>query len=263
MAVLWILSCLAFFGAAYGCGVPAIPPVITGYSRIVNGEEARPHSWPWQVSLQDSTGFHYCGGSLVNEWWVVTAAHCDPWSSDRVVLGEHDRSSNAEAIQTINVGKTFKHPNYNSFTINNDILLVKLATPAQLSAHVSPVCLAETTDSFPGGMKCVTSGWGLTRYNAADTPPLLQQAALPLLTNDECKTHWGSNITDIMICAGASGVSSCMGDSGGPLVCEKNGAWTLVGIVSWGSSVCSTSTPAVYARVTELRAWVDQTIAAN
>uniref|UniRef100_A0A673MB74 Peptidase S1 domain-containing protein n=1 Tax=Sinocyclocheilus rhinocerous TaxID=307959 RepID=A0A673MB74_9TELE len=96
-----------------------------------------------------------------------------------------------------------------------------------------------------------------------DTPALLQQAALPLLTNDDCMRFWGTNITDLMICAGASGVSSCMGDSGGPLVCEKNGVWTLVGIVSWGSSTCSTSTPAVYARVTKLRAWVDQTIAAN
>ncbi|XP_016427304.1 chymotrypsin A-like, partial [Sinocyclocheilus rhinocerous] len=159
--------------------------------------------------------------------------------------------------------QSIKHPNYNSFTINNDILLIKLATPAQLNTHVSPVCLAETSDNFPGGMKCVTSGWGLTRYNAPDTPALLQQAALPLLTNDDCMRFWGTNITDLMICAGASGVSSCMGDSGGPLVCEKNGVWTLVGIVSWGSSTCSTSTPAVYARVTKLRAWVDQTIAAN
>uniref|UniRef100_A0A8C1CIQ4 chymotrypsin n=1 Tax=Cyprinus carpio carpio TaxID=630221 RepID=A0A8C1CIQ4_CYPCA len=263
MAFLWIFSCLAFFGAAYGCGVPAIPPVVSGYSRIVNGEEARPHSWPWQVSLQDSTGFHFCGGSLISEWWVVTAAHCNVRTSHRVILGEHDRSSNAEAIQTISVGKSIKHPNYNSYTINNDILLIKLATPAKLSTHVSPVCLAETSDNFPGGLKCVTSGWGLTRYNAPDTPALLQQAALPLLTNDDCKRYWGTNITDLMICAGASGVSSCMGDSGGPLVCEKNGVWTLVGIVSWGSSVCSTSTPAVYARVTKLRAWVDQTIAAN
>ncbi|KAG1943107.1 chymotrypsin-like protease CTRL-1 [Pimephales promelas] len=263
MAFVWILSCLAFIGTAYGCGVPAIPPVITGYARIVNGEEAVRHSWPWQVSLQDSTGFHFCGGSLINELWVVTAAHCNVRTSHRVVLGEHDRSSNAEAIQTMTVDMVFKHPNYNSFTINNDILLIKLASPAQINTHVSPVCLAETTDDFPGGMKCVTSGWGLTRYNAADTPPLLQQAALPLLTNDDCKRYWGTNITDLMICAGASGASSCMGDSGGPLVCEKNGVWTLVGIVSWGSSTCSTSTPAVYARVTKLRAWVDQTIAAN
>ncbi|XP_065123718.1 chymotrypsin A-like [Paramisgurnus dabryanus] len=263
MAFLWILSCLAFIGAAYGCGVPAISPVITGYSRIVNGEEAVPHSWPWQVSLQDSTGFHFCGGSLISDTWVVTAAHCNPRTSHRVILGEHNRASNSEAIQVMAVGKVFKHPNYNSFTINNDITLIKLATPARLGMQVSPVCLAETNDNFPGGMKCVTSGWGLTRYNAPDTPSLLQQASLPLLTNDDCKRFWGNNITDLMICAGASGASSCMGDSGGPLVCQKDGAWTLVGIVSWGSSTCSTSSPGVYARVTKLRAWVDQTIAAN
>ncbi|XP_047436748.1 chymotrypsin A-like [Mugil cephalus] len=263
MAFLWILSCLAFAGAAYGCGTPAISPVVTGYARIVNGEEAVPHSWPWQASLQDYTGFHFCGGSLINENWVVTAAHCGVGLSDRVVLGEHDRSSSSESIQVLKVGKVITHPKYSSYTINNDIQLIKLATPAQLNTRVSPVCLAATGDDFPGGLKCVTSGWGLTRYNAANTPALLQQAALPLLTNTSCRNYWGTKITDLMICAGASGVSSCMGDSGGPLVCEKGGAWTLVGIVSWGSGTCSTSMPAVYARVTALRSWVDQTLAAN
>lgn len=65
--------------------------------------------------------------------------------------------------------QVFKHPNYNSFTINSDILLIKLATPAKLNIRVSPVCVAETSDNFPGGMKCVTTGWGLTRYNG-ETP---------------------------------------------------------------------------------------------
>uniref|UniRef100_A0A4W4H260 chymotrypsin n=1 Tax=Electrophorus electricus TaxID=8005 RepID=A0A4W4H260_ELEEL len=234
-----------------GCGTPAVPPVVTGYSRIVNGEEAVPHSWPWQVSLQDFSGFHFCGGSLVNQ------------TSHRVIFGEHDPSSNAEIFQTMSIAKVFKHPHYNSFTINNDILLIKLASPAQLSPRVSPVCVAETSDSFPSGMKCMTTGWGLTRHNAPDTPARLQQASLPLLINEECKRHWGSQISDVMICARAAGASSCMGDSGGPLVCQKAGAWTLVGIVSWGSNTCTTSVPGVYARVTKLRAWLDQTIAAN
>ncbi|XP_062394973.1 chymotrypsin A-like [Sardina pilchardus] len=263
MAFLWILSCLAFVSSAFSCGVPAIKPIVSGYSRIVNGEEAVPHSWPWQVSLQDYTGFHFCGGSLINENWVVTAAHCGVKTSHRVVLGEHDRASNAEGIQTLRPSQVFKHPRYNSYTISNDITLIKLATPAQLSMRVSPVCMAETNDNFSGGMRCVTSGWGLTRYNAADTPALLQQASLPLLSNSQCQQYWGSRISDLMICAGAAGSSSCMGDSGGPLVCEKAGAWTLVGIVSWGSGTCTTSMPGVYARVTALRSWVDQTLAAN
>uniref|UniRef100_A0A3P8UQ60 chymotrypsin n=1 Tax=Cynoglossus semilaevis TaxID=244447 RepID=A0A3P8UQ60_CYNSE len=243
-----------------GCGTPAIQPIVSGYSRIVNGEEAVPHSWPWQVSLQDYTGFHFCGGSLINENWVVTAAHCNVRSnrtSHRVVLGEHNRSSGSENVQVMRV---FKHENYNGYTINNDILLIKLASPAQLNMRVSPVCVAEIGDNFPGGMMCVTSGWGLTPSN---TPALLQQAALPLLANSDCQRYWGSKITDKMICAGAAGASSCMGDSGGPLVCQKGGAWTLVGIVSWGSGTCTPTMPGVYARVTELRAWMDQKIAAN
>ncbi|KAL7831145.1 hypothetical protein SRHO_G00306470 [Serrasalmus rhombeus] len=99
-----------------------------------------------------------------------------------------------------------------------------------------PVYLAETSDNFPDGMKCVTSGWGRTKHNVSDSPALLQQTILPLLTSDGCRHHWGSQIADKMICAGASGASTCMSDSGGPLVCQKAGAWTLVGIVSWGSS---------------------------
>lgn len=95
------------------------------------------------------------------------------------------------------------------------------------------------------------------------TPNELQQVALPLLSNQDCKSYWGSNIHDTMICAGAAGASSCMGDSGGPLVCQKDDIWTLVGIVSWGSSRCDTSIPGVYARVTELRGWVDQILASN
>ncbi|NWW83590.1 CTR2 protein, partial [Climacteris rufus] len=145
----------------------------------------------------------------------------------------------------------------------DDITLIKLATPAQMSERVSPVCLPKATDEFPGGMTCVTTGWGLTNPSASQTPAVLQQVALPLLTNAQCKEFWGFRIYDMMICAGADGASSCMGDSGGPLVCQKDGAWNLVGIVSWGSSNCDTHTPGVYTRVTMLRDWVDSILEAN
>ncbi|XP_022367349.1 chymotrypsinogen 2-like [Enhydra lutris kenyoni] len=149
------------------------------------------------------------------------------------------------------------------FTIGHDFALRKLATPARFSQTVSPVCLPEVTDEFPSGLLCTTSGWGRTKYNAYKIPDKLQQAALSLLSNADCTKFWGSKITNVMVCAGASGVSSCSGDSGGPLVCQNDGVWTLVGVVSWGSSICSTSVPAVYARVTELIPWVQEILAAH
>ncbi|XP_067158784.1 chymotrypsinogen 2-like [Apteryx mantelli] len=271
MALLWLLGCLALAGSARaadslpkaGCGVPAIAPIIHGYTRIVNGEPAVPGSWPWQVSLQRNNGFHFCGGSLISENWVVTAAHCGVRTTDTVVLGEYNQASPSEDVQVMAIEKVFKNPKFNMLTIRNDITLLKLATPARLTTRVAPVCLPEAADDFPGGLMCVTTGWGLTDPQASQTPAVLQQAALPLLTNAQCKEYWGYRIADVMVCAGADGASSCMGDSGGPLVCQKDGVWTLVGIVSWGSSNCSPSVPGVYARVTELRAWIDSILAAN
>eukprot|EP00058_Branchiostoma_floridae_P017801 XP_002603290.1 hypothetical protein BRAFLDRAFT_261914 [Branchiostoma floridae] len=257
------------------CGTPAIQPRSSemlrydqAEGRIVNGDDATPHSWPWQVSLQTSTGWHYCGGSIVNENWVITAAHCDPTiSSDYVILGEHNKGGGTESIQSVRISRKICHQQYNSNTIDYDICLLKLATPAVFSDKVHPVCMANSGDdsSFPAGMRCYTSGWGKTSASSSGTPDILQQAMIPLISTSQCQAAWGSvnTITDRMVCAGADGATSCMGDSGGPLVCQKDGAWNLIGVVSWGSSQCSTSTPAVYARVTNLRQWLDSTMANN
>ncbi|KAJ1081823.1 hypothetical protein NDU88_001997 [Pleurodeles waltl] len=263
MAALLVLVGLALLGSTYGCGVPAIPPKVSNYNRIVNGETAVPGSWPWQVSLQDGSGFHFCGASLISQYWVVTAAHCNVNRNHRVILGEHDRSSNAEQIQVKSIALTVTHPNWNPRTMNNDITLLKLSSPATLNSRVSPVCLAEPSDVLPQGIKCVTTGWGRTSGTTNASPARLQQVALPLVTVTQCKQYWGTQITEAMICAGASGVSSCQGDSGGPLVCQKGSAWNLIGIVSWGTQNCNVRAPAMYARVTYLRSWIDRVVASN
>ncbi|XP_007938611.1 chymotrypsinogen B-like [Orycteropus afer afer] len=246
-----------------GCGVPAIQPELNSLSRIINGEDAVPGSWPWQVSLQTRSGFHFCGGSLISEDWVVTAAHCAVRRSHRVVIGASDRSSDQEVVQVLRIAKVFEHPLWDEQTVENDITLLKLAAPAQLSDTVSPVCLPSASATFPAGSLCATTGWGRTRPTADKTPEKLQQAFLPLLSKADCKKYWGSRITPLMVCAGASGVSSCMGDSGGPLVCQEDGAWTLVGIVSWGSNQCHPFSPGVYARVSKLMPWVQEVLEAN
>ncbi|XP_075433214.1 chymotrypsin-like protease CTRL-1 [Ascaphus truei] len=265
MASLWALSLLAFASSvsAQDCGVPAVPPAVKDYNRIINGEDAVPHSWPWQVSFQDSRGSHFCGGSLINENWVITAAHCSVIpNSDRAVLGEQNRRSDEEDIQTIDIVKTIAHPEYNT-EISTDVALVKLKNPAIIQPHVSPVCLSCLNDIFPEGLKCVTTGWGRPSTSSMASAITLQQVALPIVGEDVCKQLWGSAVTKSMICAGSAGASSCHGDSGGPLVCQVGGPWHLVGIVSWGSSSCNIGLPAVYSRVSYVREWIDSIIASN
>ncbi|MBZ3870053.1 Chymotrypsinogen B2, partial [Sciurus carolinensis] len=184
------------------------PATLSGLSRSVNEEDAVPGSWPWQVSLQDKTGFHFCGGSLISEDWVVTAAHCGVKTSDLVVAGEFDQGSDEENIQVLKIAKVFRNPKFSLLTVRNDITLLKLATPARFSRTVSAVCLPNADDDFPAGTQCVTTAGQDQLSNK--TPDKLQQAALPLVSTEDCKKSWGSKITDVMICAGASGVSSCM-----------------------------------------------------
>ncbi|XP_075433283.1 chymotrypsinogen A-like [Ascaphus truei] len=246
-----------------GCGVPAIKPVISWHARIMNGQDAVSGSWPWQVSLQEHTGYHVCGGSLLNPNWVITAAHCDVRTSDFVVLGMYYRSSPSEARQVKGISKVIGHPLFNADPIANDVLLVKLSSPAVYTARVSPVCLAASSHGFSAGYKCVTTGWGHTNPITEQLPNKLQQVSLPLISIRECKTLWDKKLLSTSMCAGAAGTSSCKYDSGGPLVCQMNGTWTLLGIVSSGAIPCSTSTPVLYTYVPYIQAWVNNMIARN
>ncbi|XP_042556802.1 chymotrypsinogen B-like [Dipodomys spectabilis] len=296
MLGLWLLGCWAVLGAAFagqegelsgaqesefsdqdparltlickcgipGCGIPAIPPEVSGLSRVVNGEDAVPGSWPWQVSLQYEDSFHFCGGALISEEWVVTAAHCGVMPGDKVVAGAFNLDSDEEDVQVLDVAEVISKPGkVYSNPVHNDIALLKLATPARFTDTVSAVCLACDEADFPPGTPCVITGWGQTQYNNHQRASTLQQAVLPLVSTPDCQKYWGADITDDMICAGGNGTSPCIGDSGGPLVCKKGGVWTQVGIVSWGSDFCCTDTPAVFTRITAVLDWVKQTLKEN
>uniref|UniRef100_A0A2K6GB55 Granzyme M n=1 Tax=Propithecus coquereli TaxID=379532 RepID=A0A2K6GB55_PROCO len=246
MLPLSLTVSLVFLGSSWRCGVPAIKPALSFSQRIVNGENAVLGSWPWQVSLH---GFHFCGGSLISQSWVVTAAHCNVSPGRHfVVLGEYGRSSSAETA-----GSAITHPSWNPATINNDLTLLKLASPAKYTTRISPVCLASSNEVLTAGFTCVTSGWGRLSGVGNATPARLQQVALPLVT---------MNLYS-MICASGSGASSCQGDSGGPLVCQKENTWVLIGLVSWGSNNCNVRAPAMYTRVSKFSTWIDKVVAYN
>ncbi|KAM4833989.1 chymotrypsinogen B-like [Thomomys bottae] len=252
-----ILSCTC---GIEGCGKPAIPPVVSGLPRVINGEDAVPGSWPWQVSLQYE-GFPYCSGTLISEYWVLTAAHCEVTTADKVVAGKYYLAP-GEDVQVLDIEKVIPNCNY-FINYTEDIALVKLATPARFTDTVSPVCLACAKRDFPPGTPCVVTGWGLVNYEEYESATKLQQAVLPLVSTPECQAYFDDTITDDMICAGGHGNSPCLGDSGGPLVCKKGKVWSQVGIVSWGGRACPVNKPAVFTRITALLPWVKKILAEN
>jgi len=248
------------------CGKPAIQPSLN--SRIVGGEDAVPNSWPWQASLQRPSGSHFCGGSLINERWIVSAAHCAPSSPDDVVvvLGAFNKDITEETQVRYNVEGIFVIPSWNESAIDNDIMLLKLDQAVDFNDVISPVCMPTADMTLQPDRVIQTTGWGTLEF-MGETPSRLQQLNLPVVDNDVCaaQEYYTDRITDNMICAGymEGGKGSCHGDSGGPLVAQQGGYWTLYGAVSWGYPCAVENHPTLYAKVINYLDWIDETMAAN
>ncbi|XP_068179784.1 transmembrane protease serine 9-like [Antennarius striatus] len=224
----------------------------TEEDKIVGGYECTPHSQPHQVSL--NSGYHFCGGSLVNKNWVVSAAHCYK-SRVEVRLGEHNLRQSEDSEQYIKSSRVIRHPEYSSYNIDNDIMLIKLSTPATLNEFVQPVALP--TACAPAGTMCKVSGWGNTMSSTADKNKL-QCLDIPILSTRDCENSYPGMITDAMFCAGylEGGKDSCQGDSGGPVVCNNE----LQGVVSWGYGCAEKDHPGVYAKVCIFNDWLERTM---
>uniref|UniRef100_A0A2I3RV51 trypsin n=1 Tax=Pan troglodytes TaxID=9598 RepID=A0A2I3RV51_PANTR len=224
--------------------------------KIVGGYTCEENSVPYQVSL--NSGSHFCGGSLISEQWVVSAGHCYK-PHIQVRLGEHNIEVLEGNEQFINAAKIIRHPKYNRITLNNDIMLIKLSTPAVINAHVSNISLPTAPPA--AGTECLISGWGNTLSSGADYPDELQCLDAPVLTQAKCKASYPLKITSNMFCVGflEGGKDSCQGDSGGPVVCNGQ----LQGIVSWGYGCAQKRRPGVYTKVYNYVDWIKDTIAAN
>lgn len=235
---------------------------------IVGGEVEYPGSWPWQAQLSVPGYSHWCGGSLINETHVVTAAHCvDGFAASNVTvrLGLHDRTAPDTWTQTRSLSSITVHelyelrevpggtPVYQRF--NNDVAVLELSSPVTFTERVKPIMLAKTTR--PVGQESIVTGWGRTGGGQPSSATLLE-ATLPMVSTTTCQPRFGVTVTDQMVCAGYENGAqgACNGDSGGPLVAPSPTAsgWELQGIVSWGSSGCNTY--GVFAEVSEFRDWI-------
>ncbi|XP_047454178.1 serine protease hepsin [Mugil cephalus] len=228
-------------------------------------------SWPWQVSLQYD-GVHQCGGSIISNRWIVSAAHCFPeryrfvnrW---RVLLGSiYNKPVNANVAE---VKTIVYHSSYLPFVDANiddnsrDIAVLALTQPLTFSEYIQPICLPAYGQRLIDGQMGTVTGWGNVGYygHLAD---VLQEANVPIISDAVCNApdYYDNQITTSMFCAGfeKGGTDACQGDSGGPFVADdclsKTNRYRLLGVVSWGTGCAMAKKPGVYTRVSRFLPWI-------
>lgn len=228
--------------------------------KIINGEDAKEGEIPYQVSLQNKfSSFHFCGGSILNENYVITAAHCvhGKFSEDIKVVAGTINLANPKYENDVN--EIIVHEKYNvSDSWKNDIALLKVKTSFTLSNTISSVPLPSLNDIIKPNDLATVSGWGRLRQGGPTTI-YLQRVNILIANQEYCElTYKKINYTvyESQICAyyPTSEKGSCNGDSGGPLT--VNGK--LVGLVSWAMGCALIDYPTVYTRVESYLDWIKE-----
>ncbi|XP_076317919.1 neurotrypsin-like isoform X2 [Tachypleus tridentatus] len=244
-------------------------------ARIVGGSETIYGAYPWQVDVRiytGSTSFHWCGGVIITDYFVLSAAHCleKYQQSDYLIrVGEFNNKEVDKYEEDFEIAEMKIHEDFNKGTyLNNDIVLIRIKPKngrgIHFNSHVKPVCLPTYNIHYHPGTKCIISGWGTTsQTSVADT---LMSTVVPILHMFQCRDshiYGEEKITNGMFCAGylQGGIDACKGDSGGPLVCKLGGIYTLFGIISWGNGCAVPNKPGVYTKVQHYLDWINTNMA--
>ncbi|CAL7938335.1 unnamed protein product [Xylocopa violacea] len=256
-----------------GCGTTS-----KNRNRLVGGRPTSPTEWPWMVALLRRNQTQYCGGVLITDRHVLTAAHCvhriaiDPLRTGqhtyicqgfnlwdiKVRLGEYDFTTTEETTAIdFAISEVRVHRDFNLITLENDIAIIKMHRPTVFDSYIWPVCLPPVDETFENKIGVVT-GWG-TRYHGGPVSTVLMEIDVPIWPQSKCVESFVQRIPNTVICAGAyeGGRDACQGDSGGPLLHQLgNGRWINIGIVSWGIRCGEPGRPGIYTRVSSYLEWI-------
>lgn len=250
--------------------------------RIVNGRPASPGQFPWQVFLRISTrdGDMVCGGSIINERWILTAAHC--------ISSEQTGQYSAQAVEVVagslirggygdsrrisrNADCAFKHPGWIGVrgSFKNDIALIRLpkSNPLRLTyqkgGNINAICLPpRQSPPFDYRGRARVAGWGLTRDRGV-LARTLQYTDINVISDNECRRYqYPVNIADSMVCQDVDNSAPCQGDSGGPLIIRQGQQYVQFGLVSFGPGICNNGRipNTVFTQVSYYLDWIESTI---
>ncbi|XP_044019367.1 serine protease nudel [Aphidius gifuensis] len=239
-----------------------IEPVLAG-PRLVGGRASEPKAWPFIVTIYRN-GHFSCGGVIVNESWILTAAHCVKdyyYNYYEIHAGMLRKRSFSPMVQVRVASKIIVYPGFKESVLTGDLAMIKLNIPLRFNRWVREACLpsSNSTDEPKIETMCTAIGWGMIAENGPDADQL-REVEIPI---QECKETTAKNSKEI--CAGVQegGKDSCQGDSGGPLMCKvlnSQSQWYVAGIVSHGEGCARPDEPGVYSRVSKARNWIDSMI---
>ncbi|KAG5885426.1 hypothetical protein JTB14_036073 [Gonioctena quinquepunctata] len=271
-------------GAASGCGTVASRPS----PLIANGQDTTPGQWPWHAALYHSKGIqlvYICGGTLISTQHVITAAHCVTKAhSSKVVesesilvyLGKYNLVTFGPEVQDRDVSDIFVHPQYNHSVYFNDIAILKLSSPVDITNFVRTCCVWDEATDLENiiSRQGTVVGWGFDENKKLSNK--LMQAEMPVVSTVTCiysnRDFFSQFTFEKNYCAGfRNGTSVCNGDSGGGMVFPKRGSrgqstvWQLRGVVSvgvalQGQGVCDTSQYIVFTDVAKHLSWIQRTL---
>ena len=219
--------------------------------RIVRGTLAFPGKWPWMCNI-NSPKKSFCGGSLIAKQWILTAAHCQDFVGSIVNLGQFNRSSEEDFIQTRRVVKSIVHEKYSKLSYENDICLLKLDSPVEYTRFVKPVCIADIEYNL-NDIPLTVLGWGITEEGVSSQP------LMETITYSLKKLCFYKINSDAQICCGNLQTNSgaCFGDSGGPLMMPVDGGkFIQIGIVSYGGTDCTVENQSIFTKISFYFNWI-------